>query len=157
MHGSSLAIILCAAFDNCDEDPIPDTGWTAYATRRCDATLDAIHAHYADALAALLSRAEAAERERDEARALLTRIAAERDACGTRDLLAENAALSAEVERLREALAPFADYAEPRGVIPGEMPITAGSRFEKHQITMGDCRRARAALARSAGEGEAGR
>jgi hypothetical protein len=55
--------------------------------------------------------------------------------------------LQAEIERLRAALEPFADYAPP---LPSEMPddfrITLGSDTAKRQLTIGDCRRAARAL-----------
>lgn len=50
-------------------------------------------------------------------------------------------------DRLREALRPFADFADPRGVVPADFVITQGSSMAKRQLTMGDCYEALAALA----------
>ena len=58
----------------------------------------------------------------------------------------ESAALRADNERLREALRPFADYADQGSSFPDEFKITFGSRLAKRQLTIGDCRRAREAL-----------
>jgi hypothetical protein len=43
------------------------------------------------------------------------------------------------IERLRAALKPFADYADPSAVFPPTIEITKGSRFARRQLTMGDC------------------
>jgi hypothetical protein len=51
-----------------------------------------------------------------------------------------------ENEVLREALKPFADYADPHGRFPPNLSITVGSDIAKRQLTMGDCYKARAAL-----------
>lgn len=48
---------------------------------------------------------------------------------------------------LCEALKPFAGFADPRNTVPETWPITQGSRMARKQLTMGDCYRARAALA----------
>jgi hypothetical protein len=62
-------------------------------------------------------------------------------------------ALQREVEMLREALKPFADFASAIGfgALPENMEMTRGSRFAKRQVTAGDFRRA--ALASEQGEG----
>lgn len=52
----------------------------------------------------------------------------------------------AKVERLRAALKPFADYADPTAVFPPTIDITTGSRFAVRQLTMGDCYEAARAL-----------
>lgn len=52
-----------------------------------------------------------------------------------------------EIERLREALEPFADYAaDPQQNVPAHLNITRGSWMAKRQLTMGDCYTARTAL-----------
>jgi hypothetical protein len=52
MHGDNLAIVLCTAFD--DSGPTDEeTGWSVSAIEGCNATLSAIHAHYAPRIAAL--------------------------------------------------------------------------------------------------------
>jgi hypothetical protein len=54
-----------------------------------------------------------------------------------------------EIERLREALKPFAEFAgQPVGRPPDDMVITQGSRIARRQLTMGDCARAAEALSR---------
>jgi hypothetical protein len=55
--------------------------------------------------------------------------------------------LLAELEHLRAALQPFADYA-PRlpSAMPDDFRITFGMDKDKRQLTLGDCRRAAAAL-----------
>lgn len=55
----------------------------------------------------------------------------------------------AEIERLRAALKPFADYADPSGVFPPTIEVTTGSRFARKQLTMGDCYEAARALEQS--------
>ena len=47
----------------------------------------------------------------------------------------------------REALQPFADFADMRRNVPGDFIITQGSSLAKRQLKMADCYRARAALA----------
>lgn len=49
------------------------------------------------------------------------------------------ASLLEENEKLRAALKPFADYADPTAVFPPTIEITTGSRFAVRQLTMGDC------------------
>jgi hypothetical protein len=44
-----------------------------------------------------------------------------------------------EIERLRSALKPFADYADPSHIVPAFHLITNGSPMAKKQLTMGDC------------------
>jgi hypothetical protein len=56
---------------------------------------------------------------------------------------------SDEIERLRAALKPFANYADPSGVFPPTVEITTGSRFARKQLTMGDCYEAARALEQS--------
>lgn len=56
-------------------------------------------------------------------------------------------AAEAEIERLRAALKPFADYADPRNGVPPSFPITAGSPLARKQLLMQDCYRARDAIA----------
>jgi hypothetical protein len=48
-----------------------------------------------------------------------------------------------DIEELRAALKPFADYADPRQFMPADMVITQGSPMAKRQLTMGDCYTAR--------------
>jgi hypothetical protein len=62
-----------------------------------------------------------------------------------RDTLAK--ASPSPPSELRQALEPFAAFADPRNKIPENMPITQGSQMARRQLTMGDCYRARAALA----------
>lgn len=57
------------------------------------------------------------------------------------------------IEQMIEALEPFADFADTSGVLPDDHVITRGSRMAQRQLTMGDCRRALAALATLEGEG----
>lgn len=54
--------------------------------------------------------------------------------------------LQHEIDRLREALKPFADYADPRRGVPPSFQITAGSPMARKQLLMQDCYRARDAL-----------
>lgn len=60
--------------------------------------------------------------------------------------LSAAAELRAENERLREELKPFVDFADPTGAVPDDYVITGGSSLAKRQLTMRDCRNARAAL-----------
>ena len=55
--------------------------------------------------------------------------------------------LEASNKKLREALAPFAKYADSRDRTPASMGITHGSAMARSQLTMGHCYAARAALA----------
>jgi hypothetical protein len=57
------------------------------------------------------------------------------------------AALRAEVEKLRSALKPFAEYGVASSTLPDDFPISPGSTMARRQLTIGDCRRAKAALA----------
>jgi hypothetical protein len=54
--------------------------------------------------------------------------------------------LAAENNKLRAALKPFADYADPRRVVPPTFQITSGSNLARKQLTMEDCYRAKEAL-----------
>jgi hypothetical protein len=58
----------------------------------------------------------------------------------------EVAKLRSEVERLRAALKPFADYADKHNSVLGQTIITGGSPLAKRQLTMGNCYDARRAL-----------
>ncbi|GGC90818.1 hypothetical protein [Chelatococcus reniformis] len=49
MRGDTFAVMLCSAFDNPDEDDLDEYGWGPSAIAGYNATLDAIHAHYAAA------------------------------------------------------------------------------------------------------------
>ena len=62
-------------------------------------------------------------------------------------LRATLATLARETTVLRQALKPFAAYADHANRFPATFVITAGSPFAKLQLTMGDCYKARAALA----------
>lgn len=55
-------------------------------------------------------------------------------------------ALQADSDRLQAALKPFAEYADPRVIVPFDFVITNGSKMAKRQLTMGDCYEARRAL-----------
>jgi hypothetical protein len=46
----------------------------------------------------------------------------------------------------QEVIKPFADFADPRNVLPDDYVITRGSPLARAQLTMGDCYRAREAL-----------
>jgi hypothetical protein len=48
MHGDNLAILLATFYEDADGD-IDENGWTELALEATEMTLDAIHAHYADA------------------------------------------------------------------------------------------------------------
>ncbi len=63
------------------------------------------------------------------------------------------ARLKAENAQLREALKPFADFANGSGAkhFPDNLVITSGSGMARKQLTLGDCHRARAALAPAGG------
>ena len=50
------------------------------------------------------------------------------------------------VEKLAEALEPFAAFADLSGLVPDDHIITQGSPMARRQLTMGDCRKAAAAL-----------
>lgn len=55
------------------------------------------------------------------------------------------------IETMREALKPFADYADRAMVLPPTFQITTGSSIARVQLTLGDCYGARAALALAEG------
>ena len=57
-------------------------------------------------------------------------------------------AAKVEIERLREALEPFAEFARVSGFdkLPLDTPMTQGSRLARKQVTVADFIRARAAL-----------
>ena len=48
MHGDNLAILLATFYEDAD-GVIDENGWTELALEATEKTLDAIHAHYADA------------------------------------------------------------------------------------------------------------
>jgi hypothetical protein len=66
------------------------------------------------------------------------------------------AGLVAENERLREALKPFAAFADlaGAGLLPADHVITLGSGMAARQLTIGDCRNARTALRGDREQGE---
>src|ERR1700722_1136074 len=64
---------------------------------------------------------------------------------------------SAEIARLRAALAPFALYADLRRQAPDTLVISNRSGMAKRQITMGDCYKARTALEQASDGGIDGR
>ena len=47
---------------------------------------------------------------------------------------------------LREALKPFADFAEGMDALDDEYPVTPGSLLARRQVTAGDFKRAREAF-----------
>lgn len=55
------------------------------------------------------------------------------------------------IDALYEALKPFADFANLSGAehLPDDHVITLGSGMAARQLTMGDCRKARAALTKA--------
>lgn len=55
MNGDNLAVTLCSHFDNPDQEQ-DDNGWSEDATEGCDATLEAIHARYVEALGDALAK-----------------------------------------------------------------------------------------------------
>lgn len=57
MNGDNLAITLCTHFDDGEGDE-DEHGWTEAASAGCDATLEAIHAMYADVLRTALGNKE---------------------------------------------------------------------------------------------------
>lgn len=58
-------------------------------------------------------------------------------------------AAEAKLAKALEALEPFAQFIEGADFMPDDHAITAGSRFARKQLTVGDCRRARATLSSS--------
>lgn len=112
-----------------------------------------------------LRRALAAERDRDEAAALIDTLQRERNklvlsvgehVTKRSEYLARAEAAEAEVTRLREALEPFAEHdtgaVEAVGIfsIPDEHPLlgTGLGNDWRPSITVGDFRRARSALSK---------
>jgi hypothetical protein len=62
MHGDNLAITLCTAYDNPDQDADEETGWTPDAIAGQEAVLAAIRDHYDPAIkCAIALRAQAAK------------------------------------------------------------------------------------------------
>lgn len=58
------------------------------------------------------------------------------------------------VEAMREALKPFASFADPTRKVPRGMPVTVGSRIARRQLTMGDCYDAADALGQHQSPGQ---
>lgn len=130
MQGDNLAITLCSSFDDPDEEVDDETCWGASAISGCTATLDAIHEHYAGAIARLEERCAALTGQVEAGAAEIERLTqitkinavglpysigfAEGYESGAQDLHKlqrraeaaerENAALKEEVGRLREVL-----------------------------------------------------
>lgn len=65
MHGDNLAIMLCTAYDNPDQDTDDETGWTPDAISRQEAGLAAIRAHYAPLADLITAQAEENRRLRE--------------------------------------------------------------------------------------------
>lgn len=59
---------------------------------------------------------------------------------------------SRENVALRATLKPFADYADPRHVVPASYVVTSGSQIAKKQLIMGDFYAAARALEQKADE-----
>lgn len=114
----------------------------------------------ADILAPLLAERDAAVAERDEARKELAKVvtvvrsAAMGEWTDNFEAMVEESCawearvttLTAENERLRAALAPFADYGNALRYLPPDTLI-GSSHLLKRKLTMGECYTARAALA----------
>lgn len=82
MEGDNLAVLLCGYFDNPDQDGSDDDcGWTPDALTGYTQVCDAIHAHYAPTLTAMLTE--------------------------IRELRAENARLKSSVNKLASAEAEY--------------------------------------------------
>ena len=77
----NLAIMLCTVFDDGGPED-SDTGWSEAAVAGYEKTRDAIHAHYASALAARDARIAALEAERGKLLDALRAIAAEAQRLG---------------------------------------------------------------------------
>ena len=65
MHGDNLAITLCTAYDNPDQDTDDETGWTPDAISGQEAVLAAIRAHYAPLADLITAQAEENRRLRE--------------------------------------------------------------------------------------------
>jgi hypothetical protein len=54
------------------------------------------------------------------------------------------------IAELEAALRPFAHFADAYGFhdLPDDIPLTQGTKFGRHHVTAGDCKRARTLLAR---------
>jgi hypothetical protein len=117
--------------------------------RACDALLEALRPHiaakYPDAVDMDKTWADATE----EARAIFIPAMHAALEAGCAGLVAEN-------ERLREALKPFAAFADlaGAGLLPADHVITLGSGMAARQLTIGDCRNARTALRGDREQGE---
>lgn len=68
MHGDNLAILLCTAYDNPDQDTDDETGWTPDAISGQEAGLAAIRAHYAPLADLITALAEENQRLREAIR-----------------------------------------------------------------------------------------
>ncbi len=73
----------------------------------------------------------------------VSRIKAQRD-----NALLGMEAFSNRAAAFEEALKPFAEFADPRNMIPPDTILTAGSPMARKQITMSDCYAARSALSK---------
>lgn len=83
MQGDNLAITLCSAFDNPEQEVDEDTGWSPDAEAGYKEVCGAIHAHYAptiealaDALTTLSARVEALETHNSDAYIVVIDLAA---------------------------------------------------------------------------------
>ncbi|AEI70938.1 hypothetical protein [EBPR podovirus 2] len=98
MHGDNLAITLCTAYDNPDQDP-DETGWTPDAIAGQEAVLVAIRDHYDPAIKCVIAlRAQAAK---DKARIERLQAALK---CARALLRSGADLLSVESEALREGI-----------------------------------------------------
>lgn len=99
---------------------------------------------------ALLADRDRLQRENDNLRQIERNVQAVREHEHQRANAAEadRDRLAAEVARLREVLAPFAEFARADSFdrLPDETPMTQGSRLARKQVTAGDFKRALAAM-----------
>lgn len=63
-----------------------------------------------------------------------------------RDLRRDLRTLLSDLARMKAALEPLAEYADPHNRVPADYEITKGSPLAKRQLRMSDCYAARLAL-----------
>lgn len=81
-----------------------------------------------------------------DAVAFLQNKAEDERGAGNSELSQDLDKCAGEIERLRAALKPFADFADPRKKVPAVVIITNGSPLARPQLRMQDCYAAADAL-----------
>lgn len=118
MHGDNLAITLCTAYDNPDQDA-DETGWTPDAISGQEAVLAAIRAHYDPTIRSLT-----AERDAALAREATLKASIEADRQSLRFINSRHDAMRAERDAANERAERVADALTEAAAQDGEIALS---------------------------------